>query len=74
MAVLFLGRITPKIETSEVFKMMKHLWLYPLIFAVMIAAILGCMIRIGCLLYQAHENRARIGVELVWEAEHHAAV
>lgn len=54
--------------------MMKHLWLYPLVFGVMIAAVLCCMLRIGWMLYEINESRAFTGAQLVWEVKSYAQV
>ena len=61
-------------KTPERLKMMKHLWLYPLVFAVMIAAVLGCMIRIGYLLHTAKDSRVHAGAQFVMEVERLAQI
>ena len=54
--------------------MMKHLWLYPLIFGIMLAGILGCMIRIGWMLWEMNEGRVHTGAQLVMEAVEYAQI
>lgn len=54
--------------------MMKRLWIYPLVFAVMIAAILGCTIRIGWMLHAANDSRVHAGAQFVMEVENLAQI
>ena len=52
--------------------MMKHLRLYPLIFAAIIALILICAVRIGMGLMELQANRIPADAHLVWEVSHYA--
>ena len=53
--------------------MMKYLWLYPLVFALLTAALLACMLQAGWLLHEM-QSAAFEGAQLVWEAAAHALV
>ena len=69
MTPLLSGKNKLAEKISECLKMMKHLWLYPFIFGIMAAAILGCTIRIGWMLYTAKEDRVHAGAQFVMEVE-----
>lgn len=59
---------------EELKKMMKQLWLYPLIFGLMIALILFCAVHIAYALYEHSQPQIYANAQLVWKEAYHAEV